>query len=181
MSIQSPSDKTTRKDIKDASLETAESVKNEATKLGNSALASGEAIAREQAEKARDQVAARSDSVETAAHEIASTLGEHSDTLGQYASEFAGTLSSLNDRLKTSSIDDLASDARRIARENPAMFMLGAVTIGAIAARFFQASAPNQYQSQITGNNAGSTTASPNRPYTGGTVSTTQTTKEYSV
>ena len=179
MSIQSPSDKTSTKDIKDASVETAESVKNEAMKLGSSAREAGESIAREQAERAREQVAARSDSVESAANEIASTLGEHSDTLGQYASEFAGTLSSLNDRLKTSSIDDLASDARRIARENPAMFMLGAVTIGAIAARFFQASAPDQHRHQFSDNSTGYGTAPASASHVPGTMSSTQTTKGY--
>ena len=140
MTIESPSNTRSTNDIKAASVDTKETIKNEAMRLGSSAREAGESIAREKAEDARQQIAARSDSVENAVDDIASTLGQHSDTLGQYASEFAGTVSTFNDRLKTSSLDELASDARRLARDNPAIFMLGAVTIGAIAARFFQAS-----------------------------------------
>ena len=140
MTTESPSNTRSTNDIKAASVETKETIKDEAMRLGSSAREAGESIAREKAEDARQQFAARSDSVENAVDDIASTLGEHSDTLGQYASEFAGTVSTFNDRLKTSSLDELASDARRLARDNPAIFMLGAVTIGAIAARFFQAS-----------------------------------------
>ena len=141
MSIESRTGGNSTNDIKATTADAAESVKNEAVKLGSSARQAGENIAREKAEDARGHIASRTDSVETAVNDVASALGEHSDTLGYYASEVADTMSSFNNRLKTSSLDELASDARRVARDNPAMFMLGAVAIGAIASRFFQASA----------------------------------------
>ena len=149
MSNTSSPGKTPTKDVKATTVAAAESVKDEALKIGESARQTGESLVREKAEEAREQITAQSDSVESAVDDIASTLGEHSDTLGQYASEFAGTLSSFNDRLRTSSLDEMASDARRIARENPAMFMLGAVAIGTIAARFFQASSPSRNQRSV--------------------------------
>ena len=180
MSNTFPPGETSAKDIKAKSVDTAESVKDEALKLGNSARQAGESIAREKAEDAREQIAAQSDSVERAVGDIASTLGEHNDTLGQHASEFADKLSTFNDRLKTSSLDELASDARRVARDNPAMFMLGAVTIGAIAARFFQASAPSQQQQFAPGNNTGVASASSSPLRTGGVASSTITTGGYS-
>ena len=179
MSIESPSSKPSVNDIKAASAETAETVKDEAMKLGSSARQAGESLAREKAEDARGQIAARSDSVESAVNDMASTLGEHSDTLGQYATEFADTVSTFNSRLKTSSLDELASDARRVARDNPAMFMLGAVTIGAIAARFFQASAPSRQQSSSAGNNTGNIATSSTPSHTSGVVSSTDTPKGY--
>jgi len=109
--------------------------------LASTAQSATENLARDKVEDARGEIAARTNSVEHAVDDIASTLGEHSDTLGNYASEFSDSLSSFNDKLKNRSLDELASDARTLAKDNPAMFMLGAVTIGAIAARFFQASA----------------------------------------
>ncbi|MDC0434980.1 hypothetical protein OAM69_04995 [bacterium] len=142
MSSDTPFKEKAADTIRSTSSQTVDTVRDEAVKLGSTARQASESIARERAEEVRGHVAARTGSVETAVSDIASTLGEHSDTLGHHASEFADTLSTFNDRLKTSSLDELASDARRVARNNPAMFMLGAVTIGAIAARFFQASEP---------------------------------------
>ena len=180
MNIKSSSGQMSSNDIKAATVDTAESVKEEAMKLGSSARQAGESVARERAEYAREQIVATTDSVESAVDNIASTLGEHSDTLGQYASEFAGTISTFNDRLKTSSLDELASDARRVARDNPAMFMLGAVTIGAIAARFFQASAPQRAISGNAESGTGVVSTPSSRPYTGGVASATATTRGYS-
>jgi len=71
---------------------------------------------------------------------VASTLTEHNETLGHYATELAEWLQSFNEQIKTKSLDELASDAKRLAKDNPALFILGAVTIGAIGARFFRAS-----------------------------------------
>lgn len=71
---------------------------------------------------------------------MASTLTEHNETLGHYATELAEWLQSFNEQIKTKSLDELASDAKRLAKDNPALFILGAVTIGAIGARFFRAS-----------------------------------------
>jgi len=138
MSINSSSTES----IKHNSAEAAQTLKSEADKLVGNVQSATATIERNKAEEARGEITARTNSVEHAVDDIASTLGEHSDTLGQYASEFSDSLSSFNDKLKNRSLDELASDAETLARDNPAMFMLGAITIGAIAARFFQASAP---------------------------------------
>ena len=180
MSNTSSSGNTTTKDIKATSAAAAESVKDEALKIGASARQTGESLARDKAEQVREQVTAQSESVESAVGDIASTLGEHSDTLGHYASEFAGTLSTFNDRLKSSSLDDMASDARRIARENPAMFMLGAVTIGAIAARFFQASSPDRDQRMSSGQRADVAPTSYTPAHSGGIASSNADSGGYS-
>ena len=180
MSNTSSSGNTSTKEIKAASMAAAESVKDEAVKIGASARQTGESLVRDKAENAREEITAKSNSVENAVDDIASTLGEHSDTLGQYASEFAGTLSTFNDRLKTSSLDELASDARRVARENPAMFMLGAVTIGAIAARFFQASSSDRNQAMSSGQSARVASTRYSSVQTGATASSTGKSGGYS-
>lgn len=118
----------------------SDKIKTEAEELGSKAQGLAAQAASEHAEAARVQVSRQGDAVQDAVNDVAATVGEYSDTLGQYAGEFADQVSRLNDRIKSSSVDDLAGDVRRLARDNPAMFMLGAVSIGVIASRFFRAS-----------------------------------------
>jgi len=149
MSNDTTSTHSASKNIKAESAETAQTLKDEASKLAGTSQDAAETLARSKAEDARAEVTAHTDNVEAAVSDVAATLGEHSDTLGQYANEFAEKMSSFNDQIKNRSLDELASDARTLARDNPAMFMLGAVTIGAVAARFFQSGSPDSASSQF--------------------------------
>ena len=149
MSSDTSSTQSATRNIKAESAETAQTLKDEASKLVSTTQDAAESLTKNKAEDARAEVTARTDTVEAAVNDVAATLGEHSDTLGQYANEFAEKMSSLNDQIKNRSLDELASDARTLARDNPAMFMLGAVTIGAVAARFFQAGSTDSSPSQF--------------------------------
>lgn len=124
----------------DSGKSVSEKIQADAQELGSKAHDLASERASEKAEAALDQVSRHGDSVKEAVDDVAATISEHSDTLGRYAGEFADQVSRLNDRIKDSSVDELASDVRRLARDNPAMFMLGAVSIGVIASRFFRAS-----------------------------------------
>lgn len=170
MNTESPSTATSTERLKSSTSEAAQSIKDESVKLADASKDVSESVMRSKAEEARGEIASRADDVESAVNDIASTLGEHSDTLGHYANEFAESLSTFNDRLKNRSLDELASDARTLARENPAMFMLGAVTIGAVAARFFQASSPESNSPASSRVHTGSHT--PVSPYTNGQPTT---------
>jgi len=149
MTNETSSTQSASKSIEAESAETAQTLRNEASKLASTTQDAAESLAREKAEDTRAEITARTDTVEAAVNDVAATLGEHSDTLGQYANEFAEKMSSFNDQIKNRSLDELASDARTLARDNPAMFMLGAVTIGAVAARFFQSGSPGSSSSQF--------------------------------
>jgi hypothetical protein len=54
-------------------------------------------------------------------------------------------LSEAAHHLEGRSIDELANDAKRLARENPALFMLGSVAVGFGLSRFFKASEKHQH------------------------------------
>jgi hypothetical protein len=62
-----------------------------------------------------------------------------SPTLSQYAGELSGSMHALAERLRSRSIDDIASDVRRIARSNPTVFIAGSIAIGLLGARFLKA------------------------------------------
>jgi len=117
----------------------ARTIKQESVKMKDAAKDAAGSTARESAEKVRSDASQKAGNLEHALDDVASTIGEHSDTLGHYAEEFSSKVANLNDHIKHRSVDDLATEVRTLAKDNPAMFMLGAVAVGAIAARFFQA------------------------------------------
>ena len=127
-------------DVKEQGRETAEFVNEEVRGLGKQARDTSAAVARQHAETAREAASDRIEEARSTVSDVAHTLSGHDDRLGDYASEFADRLARLNDRIRTRSLDELAGDARTLYRNNPAMFMLGAVAVGAVAARFFRAS-----------------------------------------
>jgi hypothetical protein len=64
----------------------------------------------------------------------------HQQSLARYTGEFATSIKSLADNLNNRSIDELGSDAVRLARQNPTLFLLGSVAIGFALSRFVKAS-----------------------------------------
>lgn len=62
------------------------------------------------------------------------------ESLARYAHSLSDGMSDLAGRLRERSVEELAPDARRIARENPTAFLLGSVAVGVGLSRFFKAS-----------------------------------------
>ena len=83
------------------------------------------------------------------AQKVAGVIEQASEQLGRadqqslarYTGEFATSIKSLADNLNNRSIDELGSDALRLARQNPTLFLLGSVAIGFALSRFVKASA----------------------------------------
>jgi len=118
-------------------------VKNKLSDTSESVAKAGAEIAGEHANAAKSEITGQADQAHEALTDIAGTVSEHNETLGHFTTELADGLQEFNHRIKTKSLDDLASDAKRLATDNPALFILGAITVGAIGARFFRASAEN--------------------------------------
>lgn len=83
---------------------------------------------------------------------------EGQETLAQAASYLSGRLSALAEQLESRSLDDLMGQARRLARDNPALFVGGSVAIGFALSRFFRASAPAAREPLQAGRSYGSRT-----------------------
>ena len=118
----------------------AETARTEAQKLGETAKDVGRQQADQQFERGKHVVGDQVETVEHALEGAAKRLREDGSPLAGYASDLSSRLSSVSSRIESASVDDLAQDAKRLSRENPGLFMLGAVALGFAASRFLKAS-----------------------------------------
>ncbi|MGN2254885.1 hypothetical protein ACFWZ4_16045 [Frateuria sp. GZRe12] len=87
---------------------------------------------------AADKVDTLADSVKAAAAEMRDDDVAH---LSQHVSDMASGLGRMADGLREKSADEILHDVRRIARENPTLFVAGSIAIGFGLTRFARASA----------------------------------------
>lgn len=87
--------------------------------------------------RAAEEIDRLSDAAEAAAEAYERDGG---DGMAAYAHSLSDSMSQFADRLRERSVEDLAQDARRIARDNPTAFLLGSVAVGVGLSRFFKAS-----------------------------------------
>ena len=118
----------------------ADTARDEAAKLADTAKGVGRDQAEKQLERTKGVVGEQIGTVEAALDGAANRLRDENSPLASYASDLSSRLSGLSSRIEGASVDDLARDARTLARDNPAMFMLGAVAVGFVASRFLKAS-----------------------------------------
>jgi hypothetical protein len=97
--------------------------------------------AEERAEAGRREAASQADALSHAMESAASTLrDEDKEALSEIARRAGDSLGTLANRLHDRSIDDLVRDARRLARDNPSLFMMGSIALGFGLSRFWKAS-----------------------------------------
>lgn len=102
--------------------------------------------AREKAEAGQHKVANEADALSDAIDAAASNLDDHDrEGLARYARELSGHLASAAVQLEGRSLDELANDAKRLSRDNPAVFVLGSIAVGFGLSRFFKASAERDH------------------------------------
>lgn len=97
----------------------------------------GQQQAEAQLHRAADQTGTIAEAVSSTAEQL-EQQGQH--TLARYASDLAGSMNRLAERLRASSLDDLLHESRELARRNPAMFVLGSIGVGLVVSRFLKAS-----------------------------------------
>lgn len=102
--------------------------------------------AREKARTGQHQLADGADALSDAVDAAASKLDDHDrEGLARYARELSTNLANAAGQLEGRSVDELATDAKRLARNNPALFMLGSIAVGFGLSRFFKASAERNH------------------------------------
>ncbi len=90
-----------------------------------------------------DKAAERVDSLAGAARDIGRSLKDHDQpALGRFADDAASSIGAISERLRHGSVEQLMSEAQRLARSNPGLFVVGSVAIGFGLARFLKASDP---------------------------------------
>lgn len=132
------------------------------------------AEARDMAEDGQKRIADGADALSDAIDAAASSLDDHDrDGLARYARELSSNLADAAGQLEGRSVDELAQDAKRLARDNPAMFMLGSIAVGFGLSRFFKASAKHE-QDDASSRDVANTRASPVREGDGSIGTPTQ-------
>ncbi len=87
------------------------------------------------------QAAGQVDTFAKAVDDAANRLkSENQEGLASFATHVASSITSFADGLRERSVDDLANDARELARTNPALFLAGSVAVGFGLTRFLKAS-----------------------------------------
>jgi hypothetical protein len=114
---------------------------NQAEKLKGKAAGIAQAAKDRARTEAETRKGTAAGTIDQLAHAVDTARNDLSDspTLSQYAGELSGSMHALAERLRSRSIDDIASDVRRIARSNPAVFIAGSIAIGLLGARFLKA------------------------------------------
>lgn len=133
--------------VKDESDRLASSVQDEASGLVDDARQVGQKHVEGQVERGKERVEEQLDIVASAVDDAAERLEAEGHPFASYAGELSTQLMNLSEKIETSSVDELAESTRRLAKENPALFMLGGVALGFVAARFFKAGQPSSYDS----------------------------------
>ncbi|MGJ7458680.1 hypothetical protein ACR80S_06630 [Halomonas sp. MA07-2] len=104
------------------------------------------AEAREKVEAGQHRLADEANALSDAIDAAASNLDDQDrEGLARYARELSSNLANAAEQLEGRSVDELASDAKRLARDNPALFMLGSIAVGFGLSRFFKASAEHDH------------------------------------
>lgn len=102
---------------------------------------------KEQAEAGKEQAAKGVESLSAAIDEAASSMeGTQTEVLAEYARKSSEQLAAIANMLHERSLDEIAAEARQLARTKPMMFMLGSVVVGFGLSRFLKASQPHEYQ-----------------------------------
>lgn len=135
-------------DIKQSASDAATQAKQQAGQMiGQAKDAAGQALAqardqvKSQLGQQKDRAAGSLNGLTHSAHEVGDTLRRNNLPQAADATEaLAGHVDRIADYLKSSEIDDLARDAERFARENPAVVLAGALVVGVLIGRFFRAS-----------------------------------------
>jgi hypothetical protein len=93
---------------------------------------------RERLDSTRRAAADQIEGVADAIHAARSRLNEKQPTLALYTAHLANGIERAASRMRDSSIEDLAREARGFAQRNPALYVLGGAAIGVLLARLLK-------------------------------------------
>lgn len=116
-------------------------VKSKAQQASQEAKQQVKQQASQKLDQNRERAADELDKIAHAARAAVSDLEEQQqDGLSNYVAEMASGIGTLANSLREKNMDDLIQEAKRIARNNPALFLAGSVAIGFGLSRFAKAS-----------------------------------------
>ncbi len=149
-----------RENTSDESVSTKE-FKQEANKLKENLAAdaadvkaslsnTAENEAKRHAETGKNALGRQADALSSALDGAAENLDAQNHPFAHYATELSEQLSGFSSKIESKSVNELASDVRRLARNNPTAFMLGSVATGLMLSRFLKAGVDTSEQTHQT-------------------------------
>lgn len=120
-------------------------VAQDAGDLADKARAEGQEQVQHYRDVAADKVDTLADSVKAAAEGM---RGDDVAHLSRHISDMASGLGRLSDSLREKSADEILRDVRRVARDNPTLFIAGSIAIGFGITRFARAAASSAASSE---------------------------------
>ena len=106
---------------------------------------------RERIERGKQVAADQVEQLADVIDEAGTRLNDGQPTIASYATRLADGLDDLAQRLRRSSLEDLARDTRTLAVRNPGAYLLGSAAIGLLLARFLKASIDTDEESSSSG------------------------------
>ena len=127
-----------------------EKAKAKASQTFEEAQRQGKSHLDAQKDKAVEQVEKLSDALGQASARL---RDEGQPSLATYTDQVASSMTSLAEKFRERSVDDLIRETKNLARREPALFLAGSVALGFAISRFFKASSTDQESGQpITSN-----------------------------
>lgn len=127
------------RDLKTAGTERARELKTSAKETAEEVLAKGKSKARSQVNAAQSRAAAETEATAEAMRRAGDRFDE-GDFRQKAAYHLADGIGSVADRIGSKSLQEIPDDLRRVARQNPALFIAGAALTGFALARLVKAS-----------------------------------------
>jgi predicted phage tail protein len=103
--------------------------------------------ARDRLEQGKSGAADQAEAVAEAVDDTAERLRGQNESLAEYGHKISAAVSGMAERLRNSSLDQLAADAQDFARRNPSVFVIGSIAVGVALSRFVKASAQGRDRS----------------------------------
>ena len=133
--------------LRDEASRAGETLASEARTVAGEAAEVGREHANRRFEQGRERVGGEVEAVGSAVDRAAQRLHDENSPLASYADELAEQISHFSSTIQNTSLEDLAGRTRRLARENPGLFMMGSILVGVAASRFFKASEKHDHGS----------------------------------
>ena len=133
--------------LREEASRTGETIASEARTVAGEAAEVGREHANRRFEQGRERVGGEVEAVGSAVDRAAQRLHDENSPLASYADELAEQISHFSSTIQDTSLEDLAGRMRRLARENPGLFMMGSILAGVAASRFFKASEKHDHDS----------------------------------
>jgi len=132
--------------VREEARRTGESVAEEAKAVADEAATRGREHAEQRFEQGKGALEDQVSTIRSAVDGAAKRLDDENSPLASYAGELSDQIARFSSGIENSSLDDVAIATRRVARENPGLFVLGSVVAGIAAGRFFKASSSRDHE-----------------------------------